>query len=159
MKTSGLYDNPHRTSSILGCGLTSIGNDVMEMKQSWDQLISMIWFPVLIGWHHYIETSTGLYFNIKMLSWQCRKSHCGDKTVVRSSYLHNGISYTCETISLYWIGAQVSKAHNTSMYGLPQCNMKCNPSNQSVSGFRLMGDLYWKWESMVQSWAGIVMTM
>ena len=25
---------------------------------------------------------------------QYRKSHCGDKTVVRSSYLHNGISYT-----------------------------------------------------------------
>ena len=27
-------------------------------------------------------------------SYQYRKSHCGDKTVVRSSYLHNGISYT-----------------------------------------------------------------
>ena len=29
-----------------------------------------------------------------MASYQYRKSHCGDKTVVRSSYLHNGISYT-----------------------------------------------------------------
>ena len=29
-----------------------------------------------------------------MLSYQYRKSHCGDKTAVRSSYLHNGISYT-----------------------------------------------------------------
>ena len=28
-----------------------------------------------------------------------------DKTVIRSSYLHNGISYTGKTISLYWIGA------------------------------------------------------
>ena len=37
---------------------------------------------------------TGLWFNIKMLSYQYRKSHCGDKTVVRSSYLHNGIYYT-----------------------------------------------------------------
>ena len=40
-----------------------------------------------------------------MSSYQYRKSHCGDKTVVRSSSLHNGISYTGKTVSLYWIGA------------------------------------------------------
>ena len=44
-------------------------------------------------------------FNIKISSYQYRKSHCGDKTVVRSSYLHNGISCTGKTTSLYWIGA------------------------------------------------------
>ena len=42
-----------------------------------------------------------------MSSYQYRKSHCGDKTVVRSSYLHNGISYTGKITSLYWIRAQV----------------------------------------------------
>ena len=42
-----------------------------------------------------------------MSSYQYRKSHCGDKTVVRSSYLHNGISYTGKMSSLYWIGALV----------------------------------------------------
>ena len=47
------------------------------------------------------------WFNIKMSSYPYRKSHCGDKTVVRSSYLHNGISYTGKMSSLYWIGAQV----------------------------------------------------
>ena len=36
----------------------------------------------------------GPWFNINMSSYQYRKSHCGDKTVVRSSYIHNGISYT-----------------------------------------------------------------
>ena len=35
---------------------------------------------------------SGPWFNIKM-SYRYRKSHCGDKTVVRSSYLHNRISY------------------------------------------------------------------
>ena len=30
------------------------------------------------------------------MSYQHGKSHCGDKTIVRSSYLHNGISYTSE---------------------------------------------------------------
>ena len=41
---------------------------------------------------------------------QYRKSHCGDKTILRPSYLHNGISYTGKT-SLYWIGAQVSSGY------------------------------------------------
>ena len=46
----------------------------------------------------------GAWFNTKM-SYHYRKSHCGDKTVVRSSYLHNGISYTGKMTSLYWIAA------------------------------------------------------
>ena len=46
---------------------------------------------------------SGPWFNIKMSSYQYRKSHCGDKTVVRSSYLHNVISYTGKMSSLYWI--------------------------------------------------------
>ena len=42
-----------------------------------------------------------------MSSYLYRKSHCGDKTVIRSSYLHNGISYTGKMTSLYWIRALV----------------------------------------------------
>ena len=34
------------------------------------------------------------WFNVKMLPHQYRKSHCGDKMILWSSYLHNGISYT-----------------------------------------------------------------
>ena len=37
-----------------------------------------------------VHISPGPRFNIKMSSYQYRKSHCGDKTAVRSSYLHNG---------------------------------------------------------------------
>ena len=44
----------------------------------------------------------GPWFNIKKTSYQHRKSHCGDKTVVRSSYLHNGFSYTGKMTYLYW---------------------------------------------------------
>ena len=46
-------------------------------------------------------------FSIKMSSNQYRKSHCGDKRILRPSYLHNGISYTGKTASLYWIRPQV----------------------------------------------------
>ena len=47
---------------------------------------------------------SGPWFNIKMISYQNRKSHCGDKTILQPSYLHNGISYIGKA-SLYWIGA------------------------------------------------------
>ena len=70
-------------------------NDVMTWKR----------FP------HYwydVRKFTGPWFNIKMSSYQYGKSHCGDKTVVRSSYLHNGISYTGKMSSLYWIEALVT---------------------------------------------------
>ena len=55
----------------------------------------------------------GSWFNIKMSSYQYRKSHRGDKTVVRSSYLHNGISYTGKMISFYWIGRSTGVAYTT----------------------------------------------
>ena len=42
-----------------------------------------------------------------MTFYQYRKSHCGDKTILRPSYIHNGISYTGEMSSLYWIGPLV----------------------------------------------------
>ena len=49
----------------------------------------------------------GPRFIIKIPSYQYRKSHCGDKTILRPSYLHNGISYSGKMISLYWIRAQI----------------------------------------------------
>ena len=57
----------------------------------------------------YVWVKPGPRFNIKMMSYQYSKSHCGDKTVVRSSYLHNGISYIGKISSLYWFGAQDRK--------------------------------------------------
>ena len=38
----------------------------------------------------------------------CRKSHCGDKMDIRSSYLDNGISYTGKMASLYWTNPDYS---------------------------------------------------
>ena len=57
----------------------------------------------------------GPWFNIKITSYQYRKSHYGDKTILRPSYLHNGISYTGKMASLYWIRAQwlMPTSHST----------------------------------------------
>ena len=46
-----------------------------------------------------------------MLSYQYRKFHCRDKTILWLSYLHNGISYTGKTASLYWIATLKTIAH------------------------------------------------
>ena len=55
----------------------------------------------LIGYSH-VSSYPGGWFNKNMSSYQHRKFHCGDKTVVRSSYLHNGISYTGKMVSFLW---------------------------------------------------------
>ena len=47
----------------------------------------------------------GPWFSIKMPSCQYSKFHCGDKTILRPSYLHNGISYTGKMTFLYWTRA------------------------------------------------------
>ena len=55
------------------------------------------------SWCHRVHEWEGQNFPPgKMSSYQYRKSHCGDKIVVRSSHLHNGISYTGKMASLYW---------------------------------------------------------
>ena len=72
----------------------------MEMSSCVKAMCSLMakWLTRLIySWY------TGGWFNIKMPSYQYRKSHCGDKMIFRPSYLHNGISYTGKTTSLYWI--------------------------------------------------------
>ena len=52
-----------------------------------------------------------------MPSYQYSNSHRGDKTILRSSYLHTGITYCCKAISLYWFRAQGEM--NVSLYQHP----------------------------------------
>ena len=78
------------------------------------------------------------WFNIKMSSYQYRKSHCGDKTILRPSYLHNGISCTGKMTCLYWIGIgipQYRKSHWTIL----------RPSylHNGISYTGKMTSLYW----------------
>ena len=101
-----------------------------------------------------LPRSAGPWFNIKMSSYQYRKSHCGDKTVVRSSYLHNGISYAGKMSSLYWIGAlatQNSKSISLlSMMIYPRCvcppPVPCISAISAAVGAGGMGqqDLQWR---------------
>ena len=71
-----------------------------EVLQSKDSFVSLCATVPCTAWFR-----SGPRFNIKMTPYQYRKSHCGDKTISRPSYLHNGISCTGKRTSLYWIGA------------------------------------------------------
>ena len=81
------------------------------MSSRWSLLGLLSWClifylkPLQFIWPGAEGRIPGRQFNIKMTSYQYRKSHRGDKTILRPSYLHNGVSYTGKTTSLYWIGA------------------------------------------------------
>ena len=47
-----------------------------------------------LGLGYHVNMGSGPWLNIKMSSYQYKKSHCGDQTILRLSYLHNGIFYT-----------------------------------------------------------------
>ena len=96
------------------------------------KLVSHAWN---CGWSRdslWCPSITGPRFNIKIWSYQYRKSHCGDKTVLSSSHLHNGISYTGKTTSLYWIRALVTLhwwlliPGCSDVYSFVLCGNSCN---------------------------------
>ena len=69
----------------------------------------------------------GPWFNIK-ISYQYRKSYCGDKNVIRS-YLHTGISHSGKMASLHWI--------TPSKFRI-SCEIGCHRTS-----LMLMIDQYW----------------
>ena len=104
-----------------------------------------------ISWLESSMTS-GPQFNIKKTSYQYRKSHCGDKTILRPSYLHNGISYTGKITSLYWIRAlkKVAKIEKFSQAGMWQAPLPYEWITQwyiSTSMACLQAGAWWLWFS------------
>ena len=88
-----------------------------------------LWFDIRCKW------CPGPRFNIKMSSYQYRKSHCGDKTVVRSSYLHNGISYTGKMSSLYWIRALAVVSFRYEYFENKKLQNNCFDENHTQPNF------------------------
>ena len=89
---------------------------------------------------------SGAWINIKKTSCQYRKSHCGDKTILRPSYLHNGISYTGKTASLYWFRALVLVALSNMV-----------PSSCPVRRIPRQDPLHTTgWESLTNGWYTII---
>ena len=97
-----LYDSCQQQSVLM---ITLSHQQYMHVFADWHKNMNNVFENYVCCASH---MHSGPRFNKKMPSYQYRNSHCGDKTVVRSSYLHNGISYTGKMTSLYWIRAQDS---------------------------------------------------
>ena len=68
-----------------------------------------------------------------MSSYRYRESQCGDRTVPRSSYLHNGTSYTGKMVSLSWIRAQVVIMNGRSRFLRPSDSIFTPSINRLIS--------------------------
>ena len=76
------------------------------------------WITIVsVGCYWY--RSPGGQFSKKISSYHYMKSHCGDKTILRPSYLHNRISYTGKMTSLYWIRALIMTAIRVDLASSP----------------------------------------
>ena len=96
---------------------------------------------------------SGPWFNIKISSYQYRKSHCGDKTVVRSSYLHNGISYTGKMASLYLFSPQDMWKHIQNHTFFQNVNVLTNivPYNCDI--------FLWNWSNAMNIYSALWVLM
>ena len=94
-------NSSHKGPLMWTCGdFPDVWLNSLSKKQS-----TVWWLSNSVTCARYFSDLPGPWFNIKMSYFQYRKSHCGAKTILRPSYLHNGISYTGKTASLCWIGA------------------------------------------------------
>ena len=71
--------------------LTTVEIPILKIRQSHKCLVLIIKISISGKMVLILKQDPGQWFNIKMLSYQYRKSHCGDKTILQPSYLHNGV--------------------------------------------------------------------
>ena len=94
------------SSSICSHSMGYSHNLLYALKKCYWHVYAHVLCNLYVGGNKFTLNLNSIWINIKMSSYQYRKSHFGDKTVVKSSYLNNGSSYTGKTTSLYWIRAQ-----------------------------------------------------
>ena len=117
---------PHEFCYLGRCPLTSIGNNIMEIRQSYNCLITRIVFPILVRCHIYIEMDPGAVthgaewhrrYSMSYGLWHWALFQCKDQNYIRLSYLYDRNSYTNNMVSLYWNGPML-----VSCCGLAQVN-------------------------------------
>ena len=63
-------------------GLPGIGISIIKIRLSY----FIMWIPILVRWHLYIEMDPLMHFSVKMMYYQHRNSYYKDKTVLWVSY-------------------------------------------------------------------------
>ena len=82
----------HNTQKVANLPITKRGDRLKPQHLGWPATTISTWF-LLLPYVNYME-------------W--RESYCGDRMILWSSYLHNGISYTGRMTSLYWIRPKIN---------------------------------------------------
>ena len=101
----------------------------------------------------FVSSQSGGRFNKKISSYQYRKSHCGDKMILRPSYLHNGISYTGKMTSLFWIGALIYILYlSLSLY---RFMLKCVVRRFNFNLLWFSDTIWWPTQHQTITWANV----
>ena len=81
-----------------------MGIPMLEIRHMWDCLIFSLfwWHDILILRCPLVSVGPGPRFSIKMTSYQYRKSHCGDKTVVFILIQGPGALFINNMIQIQW---------------------------------------------------------
>ena len=110
------YQGP---DSIQRCHLTSIGNPIVEIRQSYDRLISTLGFPILVRWYLFIESGPRIHIDLSSMGyceirnqfchkclthWGCMTHICVSKLTITGS--DNGLS-TGRRQALIWTYAGI----------------------------------------------------
>ena len=111
-----------------------------------------------------LQCRPGPWFNIKVSPCQYRKSHCGDKTIVRSFYLHNGISYTGKMTSLYWFNPLHSDGYVLKQkYRCPLIRNELCSFIHPLPGLILLTEIKWdhwkNWAILLFHWCHTLVTV
>ena len=132
--------------------------EIFIQRLTWTNHFSLqVWTKLPMTWRKAKGTHKrpGPWFNIKMSSYQYRKSHCGDKTISRPSYLHNGISYAGKTTPLYWIKDQSSMSMSYSSFAWKTPNKRSwKPARTFSSPMIILDSFDWnhKWQTLRHNW-------
>ena len=122
---------------------------LIRMYNNWVTALKigcLLWSSSKMGHEDFQNKPSGLWFNIKMSSFQYRKSHCRDRTVVDESYyLHNGISYTHG-----WVTVTTNRSYHQPRWRRPKTASPNNrgyhqlaaiPTGTIMSWYREVGNL------------------
>ena len=111
------------------CHLTSIGNLIVEIRPSYDYIISTMEFPTMVGWHLYIESGSWTY-NQMLVSTVATdavdalvlKSQSTTKpsasTLQTQWMLYHTMSIRCDYCKIFNIRHNKSQTLNVSQLGL-----------------------------------------
>ena len=147
---SGADQTKHKSSASLAF-LRGIHWCTVNSSHKGPVTRKMFWFGDII------MTSPGPWFNMKMPLNQYRNSHCGDKTILRLSYLHNGVRqhlYTESGPKPQWFNKPLVYCHQNIIY-LQTINFSTSTNSSGVKTCaNLMKIDYCIWNYNTNSWFG-----